>query len=164
MFIRTYSDIRSYHFLDTNIFGYSFVSKSKRMSHSVLCLRSGFTSPPTSRFPSGFAPMKSLEPQEISRSLGIYNPTHPSSRQCRDTKHPSYWQCTDRIWSTYERQKMSATELVSANACTSCQCQCMHVMLRAPNAAEEEKFTECLKKCSIQILSEILKTFCRNHF
>ena len=26
--IRIYSDIRSYHFLDTNIFGYSFVSKS----------------------------------------------------------------------------------------------------------------------------------------
>ena len=34
MFIRIYSDIRSYHFLDTNIFGYSFVSKSIRMSHS----------------------------------------------------------------------------------------------------------------------------------
>ena len=26
-------DIRSCHFLDTNIFGYSFVSKSMRMSH-----------------------------------------------------------------------------------------------------------------------------------
>ena len=39
MFIRIYSDIRSYHFLDTNIFGYSFVSKSIRMSHSDLkCL------------------------------------------------------------------------------------------------------------------------------
>ena len=36
MFIRIYSDIRSYHFLDTNIFGYSFVSKSIRMSHSGL--------------------------------------------------------------------------------------------------------------------------------
>ena len=35
MFIRIYSDIRSYHFLDTNIFGYSFVSKSIRMSHSA---------------------------------------------------------------------------------------------------------------------------------
>ena len=32
--IRIYSDIRSCHFLDTNIFGYSFVSKSIRMSHS----------------------------------------------------------------------------------------------------------------------------------
>ena len=30
-FIRIYSDIRSYHFLNTNIFGYSFVSKSIRM-------------------------------------------------------------------------------------------------------------------------------------
>ena len=38
MFIRIYSDIRSYHFLDTNIFGYSFVSKSIRMSHSGLNL------------------------------------------------------------------------------------------------------------------------------
>ena len=36
MFIQIYSDIRSYHFLDTNIFGYSFVSKSIRMSHSGL--------------------------------------------------------------------------------------------------------------------------------
>ena len=35
-FIRIYSDIRSCHFLDTNIFGYSFVSKSIRMSHSAL--------------------------------------------------------------------------------------------------------------------------------
>ena len=34
LFIRIYSDIRSYRFLDTNIFGYSFVSKSIRMSHS----------------------------------------------------------------------------------------------------------------------------------
>ena len=34
-FIRIYSDICSCHFLDTNIFGYSFVSKSIRMSHSV---------------------------------------------------------------------------------------------------------------------------------
>ena len=33
--IQIYLDIRSYHFLDTNIFGYSFVSKSIRMSHSV---------------------------------------------------------------------------------------------------------------------------------
>ena len=33
-FIRTYSDICSCHFLDTNIFGYSFVSKSILMSHS----------------------------------------------------------------------------------------------------------------------------------
>ena len=32
-----YSDIRSCHFLDTNIFGYSFVSKSIRMSHSAVC-------------------------------------------------------------------------------------------------------------------------------
>ena len=29
-----YSDIRSCHFLNTNIFGYLFVSKSIRMSHS----------------------------------------------------------------------------------------------------------------------------------
>ena len=36
MFIRIYSDIRSYHFLDTNIFGYPFISKSIRMSHSGL--------------------------------------------------------------------------------------------------------------------------------
>ena len=36
MFIQIYSDIRSCHFLDTNIFGYSFVSKSIRMSHSAL--------------------------------------------------------------------------------------------------------------------------------
>ena len=35
-FKRIYSDIRSCHFLDTNIFGYSFVSKSIRMSHSVI--------------------------------------------------------------------------------------------------------------------------------
>ena len=44
MFIRIYSDIRSYHFLDTNIFGYSFVSKSIRMSHSdpKVCLRESF--------------------------------------------------------------------------------------------------------------------------
>ena len=34
IFIQIYSDIRSYHFLETNIFGYSFVSKSIRMSHS----------------------------------------------------------------------------------------------------------------------------------
>ena len=34
--IRIYSDIHSCHFFDTNIFGYSFVSKSIRMSHSVL--------------------------------------------------------------------------------------------------------------------------------
>ena len=33
-FLQIYSDIRSCHFLDTNIFGYSFVSKSIRMSHS----------------------------------------------------------------------------------------------------------------------------------
>ena len=33
-FIRIYSDIRSCHFLDTNIFGYSFVWKYIRMSHS----------------------------------------------------------------------------------------------------------------------------------
>jgi len=32
-FTRIYSDIRSWHFLDTNIFGYSFVSKSIQMSH-----------------------------------------------------------------------------------------------------------------------------------
>ena len=31
-----YSDIRSYQNFNTNIFGYSFVSKSIRMSHSVL--------------------------------------------------------------------------------------------------------------------------------
>ena len=35
LFIRIYSDIRSYRFLDTNIFEYLFVSKSTRMSHSV---------------------------------------------------------------------------------------------------------------------------------
>ena len=34
--IRIHSDIHSCHFLDTNIFGYSFVSKSIRMSHSGL--------------------------------------------------------------------------------------------------------------------------------
>ena len=33
-FIQIYSDIRSCHFHDMNIFGYSFVSKSIRMSHS----------------------------------------------------------------------------------------------------------------------------------
>ena len=43
MFIRIYSDIRSCHFLDTNIFGYSFVSKSIRMSHSVTELVEGET-------------------------------------------------------------------------------------------------------------------------
>ena len=36
MFIWIYSYIRSCHFLDTNIFGYSFVSKSIQMSHSAL--------------------------------------------------------------------------------------------------------------------------------
>ena len=36
IFIRIYSDIGSYHFLDTNIFGYSFVSKSRRMSEHDL--------------------------------------------------------------------------------------------------------------------------------
>ena len=34
IFIRISPNIRSCHFLDTNIFGYSFVSKSIRMSHS----------------------------------------------------------------------------------------------------------------------------------
>ena len=34
-FLRIYSDIHSCNFLDTNIFGYSFVSKSIRMSHSA---------------------------------------------------------------------------------------------------------------------------------
>ena len=38
MFIRIYSDTRSCHFLDTNIFGYSFMSKSIQMSHSALCM------------------------------------------------------------------------------------------------------------------------------
>ena len=33
-FIRIYSDIHSCKFFDTNIFGYSFVSKFLRMSHS----------------------------------------------------------------------------------------------------------------------------------
>ena len=35
-FIQIYLDIYSCHFLDTNIFGYSFVSISIRMSHSAL--------------------------------------------------------------------------------------------------------------------------------
>ena len=34
-FIRIYSDIHSCKFFDTNIFGYSFVSKFLRMSHSA---------------------------------------------------------------------------------------------------------------------------------
>ena len=34
-FIQIYSDIHSCKFFDTNIFGYSFVSKFLRMSHSV---------------------------------------------------------------------------------------------------------------------------------
>ena len=38
MYIQIYSDIRSCHFLDTNIFGYSFMSKSIQMSHSALCM------------------------------------------------------------------------------------------------------------------------------
>ena len=42
MFIRIYLDIRSCHFLDTNIFEYSFVSKSIPMSHSVRHSRGWF--------------------------------------------------------------------------------------------------------------------------
>ena len=38
-----------------------------------------------SRCPSGFALGTSLGPREISRSSGMYNPIHPSSRQCTDT-------------------------------------------------------------------------------
>ena len=41
LFIRIYSDIHLYRFLDTNIFGYSFVSKSIRMSHSGLIIQGG---------------------------------------------------------------------------------------------------------------------------
>ena len=37
--IRIYLDIRSCHFLETNIFGYSFVSKFIRMSHSDIDLK-----------------------------------------------------------------------------------------------------------------------------
>ena len=36
MFLQMYSDVRLCHFLDTNIFGYLFVSKSIQMSHSDL--------------------------------------------------------------------------------------------------------------------------------
>ena len=36
LFIQIYSDISLYRFLDTNLFGYSFIPKSIRMSHSVL--------------------------------------------------------------------------------------------------------------------------------
>ena len=41
--------------------------------------------PRPSRCPSGFALGTSLGPQEISWSSGMYNPIHPSSRQCMDT-------------------------------------------------------------------------------
>ena len=57
IWIQIYSDIRSYQkcsyeyiriflrviFFDTNIFGYSFISKSTRMSHSVLLINGGKT-------------------------------------------------------------------------------------------------------------------------
>ena len=43
----------------------------------------GCTSPLTSRFPSALG--TSLGPQEISWSSGMYNPIHPSSRQCTYT-------------------------------------------------------------------------------
>ena len=51
----------------------------------------GCTSPPTSIFPqparcpSGFALGTSLGPREIFWSSGMYNPIHPSSRQCTQT-------------------------------------------------------------------------------
>ena len=41
--------------------------------------------PRPSRCPSGFALGTSLGPREISWSSGMYNPIHPSSRQCTDT-------------------------------------------------------------------------------
>ena len=58
----------------------------------------GCTSPPTSRFPSALEMSLGLRPQDISRASGnllvvgdvqpntsLYNPIHPSTRQCTDT-------------------------------------------------------------------------------
>ena len=45
----------------------------------------GCTPPLTSRFPSALEMSLGLRPREISRSSGMYNPIHPSSRQCTYT-------------------------------------------------------------------------------
>ena len=42
--------------------------------------------------PLGFALETSRGPREISWSLGMYNPIHPSSQQCTDTLHAQHFQ------------------------------------------------------------------------
>ena len=104
-FIRIYSDIRPCHFLDTNIFRYSFVSKSIRMSHSAPATSAGpQSSEPTWRQSVSLVSL----PLQAVLSIAKSDPP-PATRPKAPSRVTRTWKQLEPFWKGWLKTKATRT-------------------------------------------------------